>query len=367
LLAAQVSSVANELLNQIGTEKWTWLIPAVLGLIVTAYALGPMVRLFRAVFDGRRLPDWLFTLLLPLHVVRRDRADSALRAANLWQVLVNEWQRSAQTTLANAKGTQPRPVQGLNAPILFANAYRLVTRLQRRVRAGRSINEAEVRLLETALANARLSIPLGTDPIVDVLEQSFFQALAYLAVMAGSHATRRLDRKRQLPPQVQATTIGNVRQYLENYANDVYHADFDFLWPRVQAVIGETDAMAKRIEAARSLADFAVLSVLLTIVTMLVWLPVLALLDTIPWRFLAVGILGPVIGWLFFHLVVESQVSLGELAQIAIDRFRFEVLKTLHIKPPLTLSAERQIWKTLSEAARGEDADADIAWTLPPQ
>jgi hypothetical protein len=42
LLAAQVSSAANELLNQIGTEKWTWLIPAVLGMIVTAYVLGPM-------------------------------------------------------------------------------------------------------------------------------------------------------------------------------------------------------------------------------------------------------------------------------------------------------------------------------------
>jgi hypothetical protein len=202
---------------------------------------------------------------------------------------------------------------------------------------------------------------------VDGLEQTFFQALAHLAVMAGSHAARQLDRKRRLPPQVQATSIGNVRQYLESYANDVYNADFDFVWPRVQAVIGENDAMAKRIEAARSLADFAVLSVLLTIVTMLVWLPVLALLDTTPWRFLAVGILSPVIGWLFFHLVVENQVNSGELAQIAIDRFRFEVLKTLHIKPPLTLSAERQIWKTLCEAARGEGVDADIAWTLPPQ
>ena len=75
LFAAQVSSAADVLLNQIGTEKWTWLIPAVLGLIVTAYVLGPMVRLFLPVFYGGGFPDWLFTLLLPLHVVRRDRAD----------------------------------------------------------------------------------------------------------------------------------------------------------------------------------------------------------------------------------------------------------------------------------------------------
>ena len=166
---------------------------------------------------------------------------------------------------------------------------------------------------------------------------------------------------------MQATSIGNVRQYLENYANDVYQADFDFLWPRVQAAIGDLDMMAKQIDAARSLADFAVLSLLLTIVTVFVWVPTFALQDTTPWRFLAVGICGPVVGWLFFHLIVESQVGLGEHAQIAIDRFRFDVLKTLHIKPPLTLSAERQIWKTLCEAARGEGEAADIAWTLPPQ
>jgi hypothetical protein len=365
LLAAQVSGAAKDLLDKIVAEKWDWLIPAVLSLIVAAYVLGPMVRLFRAVFDGRRLPDWLFTLLLPLHVVRRDRADSALRAANRWQDLVSEWQQRAQTNLAVAKGTQPRPVPAAGAEVLY-DAYRRVTRLRRRVRAGRSINEPEVSGVETALVSARLSIRPVMDWSVDGLEQSFFQALAHLAVMAGSHAARRLDRKRRLPPQVQATSIGNVRQYLENYANDVYRADFDFLWPRVQAVIGETDVMAKRIDAARSLADFAVLSLLLTIVTVLIWLPALSLLDTTPWRLLAVGIIGPVIGWLFFHLIVESQVSLGELAQIAIDRFRFEVLKTLHIKPPPTLSAERQVWKTLCEAARGEGVDADVAWTLPP-
>ena len=367
LLAAQISSAAKELLDKIIAEKWEWLVPSVLGLIVAAYVLGPMVRLFRAVFDGQRLPDWLFTFLLPSHVVHRDRADSALQAAQLWQDLISEWQRRARANLAAAKGTLPRPAAGAGNPAnLFPDAYRRVNRLQRRVRAGRSINELEVRQVENALVSARQSIPPTIDAIIDQLEQRFFQSLAYLAVMAGSHAARRLDRKRRLPPQVQATSTGNVRQYLENYANDVYHADFNFLWPRVQAVIGETDAMAKRIDAARSLADFAVLSLLLTIVTMLVWFPALSLMDTAPWRLLAVGILGPVVGWVFFHLVVESQISLGELAQIAIDRFRFEVLKTLHIKPPPTLSAERQIWKALSEAARGEGVDADVAWTLPP-
>ena len=98
LLAAQVFDAASDLLKKIPDKKWNWAIPAVLGLIVAAYVLGPMVRLFRAVFDGRRLPNWMFRRLLPLHVIRRDLADADLRAANLWQDLVSEWQRRAQTT-----------------------------------------------------------------------------------------------------------------------------------------------------------------------------------------------------------------------------------------------------------------------------
>jgi hypothetical protein len=355
LLAAQVSNAAGDLLTQIGTEKWTWLIPAMLGLIVVGYVLAPMVRMFRALFDGRRMPDWLFTLLLPSHVVQRDDAEVALRAAILWQNLIKEWQQRAQSSLAAAKAIPQRPVPpGGDSAALIAAAYNRLRRLQRRIRAAKSIADAEVFRVETALAAARLATPPAADPLIDSLEQSFFQGLAYLGVMAGSHAARRMDRVRRLPPQVQATSIGNVRQYLENYANDVYGADFEFLWSRVQAVIRETDAIAKRIEAARSLADFAVLSLLLTILTMLIWLPLLAMLDTTPWRFLAVGMVGPVTARLFFYLVVESQVSLGEIAQIAIDRFRFDVLKALHIKPPLTLSAERQIWKAVCAAARGE-------------
>lgn len=106
LLATQISSAASDLLNRIRVDKWDGLVPAVLGLIVAAYVLGPMVRLFRAMFDGRRLPDWLFTLLLPLHVERRDRADSALQAEYLWQGQVNVWQQRAQRKLTGAKRTQ---------------------------------------------------------------------------------------------------------------------------------------------------------------------------------------------------------------------------------------------------------------------
>jgi hypothetical protein len=39
------------------------------------------------------------------------------------------------------------------------------------------------------------------------------------------------------------------------------------------------------------------------------------------------------------------------------------LLKMLHIKPPATLSAEREVWSTLSAMARGDAQNADFVWT----
>jgi hypothetical protein len=57
---------------------------------------------------------------------------------------------------------------------------------------------------------------------------------------------------------------------------------------------------------------------------------------------------------------------LGELAQVVVDRYRFDVLKMLHIKPPATLSAEREIWRALADVAQGKaEEGADIVWNAP--
>jgi hypothetical protein len=99
---------------------------------------------------------------------------------------------------------------------------------------------------------------------------------------------------------------------------------------------------------------------------MAVWLPLLATYGATPWPFLLLGITGPLVVRFFYQLVVESQISLGDLAQGVVDRYRFDVLKMLHIKPPATLLAEREIWSNQYDIARGDKPGADIVWTAPP-
>ena len=116
----------------------------------------------------------------------------------------------------------------------------------------------------------------------------------------------------------------------------------------------------------RALADFSVLSLMLAAATFCVWLPLLALTQTEPWTFLGLGIGGPLLVRFFYQLMVASQISLGEVAQGVVDRFRFDVLKMLHIKAPATLEAEREIWSTVAAIARGERPSTDMIWNAPP-
>jgi hypothetical protein len=104
---------------------------------------------------------------------------------------------------------------------------------------------------------------------------------------------------------------------------------------------------------------------MLAAATLVVWLPLLAFTQREPWSFLALGIGGPFLIRFFYQLVVASQIGLGEVAEGIMDRFRFEVLKMLHIKPPATLAAEREIWSAMAAIARGEGASADMVWTAP--
>ena len=182
---------------------------------------------------------------------------------------------------------------------------------------------------------------------------------------AQARNQRLLERLNAMPQDMRPTDIGNARYRSERYSQNVYNANFEFLWSRVQTVIPENDPAAKRIEAARSLLDFAVLSLVLGVALLTIWLPLLALEGNALVPFLLLGTLGPVVVRLIYQLVIEAQISLGEVAQGAVDRFRFDALKMLHIKPPATLSAEREIWSTLSDIAHGDAPNSDMVWTNP--
>jgi hypothetical protein len=246
------------------------------------------------------------------------------------------------------------------------DAQKRVERMERQVAKGKAPPIAKLRVIIDVLRSALERNSADVDTRLDRL--AFRNGQILLAARANGNALykRRLERSRNDATEAQPTAIANARHLSELYTRTVYNADFDFLWPRVQMVIPEADPANRQIETARSLVEFAVLSLVLAFATLAVWLPVLAIYGASVWHFLVLGVVGPLLLRFCYQLVVQSQVGLGQVAQGIVDRYRRELLKTLHIAPPATLAAERELWRTLSRIANGEDQKADLVWTSTP-
>jgi hypothetical protein len=330
--------------------------------------------LFRALFDGRALPELVQRLLRRRPLNERRKVENELRAAGeLASALVRrrdaatiELQQARAQGMDLGTAAMPRPVNA---------AQQAIQKLERILRNGQlsSINvvEAAVARVAGALRANASELPAGAVNAarasrLTTIHRRMIDLLREAEDEANFLFQRHADRADKLPRDVQPTEVGNARVRAERYCREMYRVDFDYIWPRLQFVIPETDSAAKRIEIARALVDFAVLSLVFSIVLLGTWLPMLALYGDSPWPFLVLGGTGPLFVGFFYRLVVETQISFGDVVQGVVDRFRFELLKMLHVKAPATLSDERQIWSWLAEAPNSDLGGLDVVWTAPP-
>jgi hypothetical protein len=359
-------------LQDVAKPDWALMPVVLVGLVVVAYALGPLIPLFRELLDGRGLPEMAQRALIRRPQKERRRAEDDRNAARNLAADLVELQQSASLDLqaARAAGVALGTTQ---APLAIEQAEAATAALANRLNAGglRSRDQAAAAVRDTAEALRRNSSVAGgaadgvLAPRVAAVHGQIIELLRRAREQSDRLRQHQEERLRDRPADVQPTEVGNVRARSERYCREMYGVDFNYIWSRLQLVIAENEAVARRIEAAKALIDFAVLSLVLTTALVVVWLPLLALRGRSPWLFLIMGALGPLLIGFFYRLVVETQLSFGNVMQGVVDRFRFDLLKMLHIKPPATLGDERVIWRWLEDAANGEPVNSDVVW-MPP-
>lgn len=356
---------AAPLIALITAKDWVWAVPLGAALIVLAYALTPLVPVCRAVLDGRRLPTLVFEWLRGEAYARKNAALAQLMETGQYGVRTNTLRTLIRIRLPAARAVGEQ-LGATNRFIFVWFASVAVRFLEGRVASGTMPGKLTLWFVVGAASVALNTNAASRSGIVGGLEARILDSLDKADENARDRHRRLLEAFNKLPRDPQPTRAGEARNLSELYTQSVYHVEFSFLWPRVQMVIKDDDPSMKRIEAARALADFSVLSLMLAVATLGVWLPLLSFTQREPWTFLGLGLGGPLLIRFFYQLMVESQISLGEVAQGVVDRFRFDVLKMLHIKPPATLEGEREIWSTMAAIARGERPSTDIIWNAPP-
>lgn len=120
------------------------------------------------------------------------------------------------------------------------------------------------------------------------------------------------------------------------------------------------------LEDAKLQLDFLVACTWLCAATCVVWIVALPPLAG-PWQaFLTLAIVGPVATRLCYWAAVQSYITFADLVRTAVDLYRFDLLRALHVDLPTRLGHERRLWQTLSMIASFGSEWNDVGYQHQP-
>lgn len=362
----------------------------VLGLVIVAYTMMPLMPRFRGLLDGTLLPveihDWL-------RGIRRAEAnslerakDGRLRDFNAIDAILEDYDapdsyfRAAyQSALGIATLPDSVVIQAAEASLDAAKQA-----INKRQWMAPAVQQARVDVLAALARNnpdssalAGLMFPVRLDPAPAVLCTKTgeladqFEEILSTAHREAFYAHEIVRERVRVAPALRnprATLIGDARYVVESYAEDVYRADFDFLWPRLLVAVRAEkadDPVLASIENARAQADYAILSLVLLLTIPAIWLPTLIVRGGPAWLFLAIGAATPVLLKFFYQLVFENQLAFGDVIKSTIDKHRLLVFKMLGVPQPTSRSNERLLWEQILRAEK-DGRTTDLLY-IPPK
>jgi hypothetical protein len=316
------------------------------GVIVLAYAMGPLAPVALGILDGSRLPPAVQELL------RRKRMRMALTA---WDdITPAEGVLSALAGMLSVEVQAMIDARGQGAQRPDAADPQLAGQAVAQARAVADCYAhgklPKVEAMQGALDAMKAALASGRTPdVLSDAQAGLVTTLQRAVREADFQVTQKTQRYGPLatlaPPM--ATRMAQARATAEAYSLNVYGVKFDFIWPRLWLVLTDKDGASDNVSDAQSQVDFSVMSVCLSATVPLVWLPVLAATATAPWLFLAVAAGGPLACAFFYELAVASQWRLAQVIKATIDRYRLDLLKVLLQPMPATRFAEKQLWSDL--------------------
>jgi hypothetical protein len=341
------------------------------GVIVLAYAIGPLAPVALGILDASRLPLWIQNRLRAKRVRAAYRARELVTAAKntlgeyrgMNETEVKRMQDAYRIGVTTGVITDPH---GVEAAIKGAEA--ITRRMSQGALPSPGDARAAIAAMVAALRGNAASLPAG-DPNRELATRltraqgGLVVALKRAALEAEFRVTLQQNRFGPLATlaPAMATRMAEARRAAESYSDDVYGVAFDFIWPRLWLVISTKEGAPDTVGDAQAQLDFSVMSVCLIATVPIVWLPILAFTASTPWLMLVIAGAGPLACAFFYELAVQSQWRVAQVVKAAIDRYRLDLLTVLCQPPPATRMAERRLWQGL-QLDEDTPAERDVVY-----
>ena len=147
-------------------------------------------------------------------------------------------------------------------------------------------------------------------------------------------------------PSVMPTRLGNILRASEFYSLKRYNLDAVVAWPRLQSLLPKD--FAEGLRDAKANLDLLLVVTTLAGIFALGWEIGLGL-STDRWDLFLIASLAWLLALVGYSGVLQAARSYGELIKSAFDLHRWELLKTLHLKLPVSYEEERKLWGEVSE------------------
>ena len=336
--------------------KGFYALPLLFAIAVVAYLVLSVNVYLRQILEGRRLlPQWLTEDWARRETERRNAIIARFQNARNDFYRVKEQSPRWRQSLVEASDIGHAVPSSTTQYGPDAEAAKLVAELWRKRAHAEPVTAegvaAAVAELETVLRSLDRGGQNDSSRRLNDDYDQILQIFDYAVEVSDVERATALNLLQTYfgAAQPLPTRMGNIAAALDSYAQTRYRMNLAIYWNRMQHVLQANEKHYDALLDAKAQFDFLVVCCWLCMLTSALWLVAMPWLH-FSWPFYAiVCIIGPVFARGFYLLSLENYIVMADLVKSAVDLFRFDLLKSLHMPQPNNIREERALWAALSE------------------
>ena len=331
---------------------------ALTGIALLAFVFWSLNPWMRRLLEGHALPAPIARALQNGQEKELVELEEKLRQARekAYALRTRDWRDRLKTARALGRSRAPGPSE------VWEPARQLYKELELARASGREIGYLELQRLCEKIESVLCIQPADQLRELHELHRGFLVlADAALAQANGRYVrvwAERISRFPQNWEHLAPTAMANANEVVRDYASARYGMSLEGFWIRLQKVLKADDQFHGIVELAKTRLDLSVSMTVLTAVLTAAWLVITCLWSPSTTPYLLVAVVGTAAVSAFYGVTRQNYYAWCEVLRGAVDLYRFDVLRTLHVALPKDSQSERALWEGLT----GAPADSPIEY-----